>query len=480
MRIDRRELIKRLTLGMGTSLLATRGAYGRSQGAERRLPDWTKLQAAVRGQLVSRGSTAYETTRQSMVWNAVKSARFPDAIVRVQSHTEVMEAVRFAREHDLKVGIRGGGHNWHNPALRQGGLLLDLSGLTESTVDAARRQATVQPGVIGAGFMAELAPRGFAFPIGHCPSVPMSGFLLNGGSGWNYRAWGPACANVHAFDIVNARGESIHATKDQNTDLFWAARGAGPGFFGVVTRFHLNLFALPPVMMRSSLRYPVEDMDRVAAWMSRLVPFDDPVELSCQFTGGGVRINAVAFADTIGDARKALAPLEAEPTGLVAAGRNLYQEASVDQVFGAKDTKLVPGPRYEGDSGWSNASPAELLAAVRERLSMAPAGAVVQLVFFHGQPRPGLPDMACSMFGSTYVHAHTLSNDASQDAASHTWLQGVIASLEPLKIGHYVGEADLGFAPDRAQRCFSTAAWSRLTSLKRRYDPNDVFFTYLR
>jgi hypothetical protein len=209
------------------------------------------------------------------------------------------------------------------------------------------------------------------------------------------------------------------------------------------------------------------------------VPFADPVELSCQFSAGGVRINAVAFADTVDEARKALAPLEAEPAGLTAAGKNLYQEASVDQVFGDKNTRLEPGPRYEGDSGWSNTSPSELLAAVRERLSIAPGGAVVQLVFVHGQPSRGLPDMACSMFGSTYVHAHTLSNDASQDTANHLWLQGVIAALEPLKVGHYVGEADLAFAPDRAQRCFSPAAWSRLTSLKRRYDPGDVFFSYL-
>jgi FAD/FMN-containing dehydrogenase len=429
---------------------------------------------------MSRGSPTYEDTRQTMVWNAVKSARFPDAIVRVESQTDVVEAVRFARQHELKVGIRGGGHNWHNPALRAGGLLLDLSALSEVTVDASRGQASVQPGVIGAAFMANLAPRGFAFPIGHCPSVPMSGFLLNGGSGWNYRAWGPACASVHAFEIVNARGERIHATKDQNADLFWAARGAGPGFFGVITRFHLNVFPLPPSIMRSSLRYPVEDMDRVAAWLSQLVPFADSVELSCTFSNRGVQINAVAFAYTVEEAKKALAPLEAGPTGVTAAGKNLYQEPSVDQVFGAKDTTLAAGPRYGGDSGWSNASPDELLAVVRGQLSTAPAGAVVQLVFCHGQPRPLLPDMACSMFGSTYVHAHTLSNDASQDTANQAWLHDVIASLEPLKVGHYVGEADLTFAPGRAQRCFSPAAWAKLLSLKRKHDPSDVFFSYLQ
>ena len=327
--------------------------------------------------------------------------------------------------------------------------------------------------------MGELAPRGLAFPIGHCPSVPMSGFLLNGGLGWNNREWGPSCASVYAFDIVTARGERVHATKEQNADLFWAARGAGPGFFGVVTRFHLNLFPLPRVLMRSSLRYAVDDMDRVAAWLSRQGTFGDSVELSCTFSNRGVQINAVAFADTPDDARKALAPLEGGPVGVTAASRSLNQQVPVEQVFGSKDTTLAPGPRYGGDSGWSNASPAEILATVRDRLSTAPMGAVVQLVIFNSQ-RPPIPEMAFSMFGSFYVHAHTLSNDAAQDASDRTWLRGVMASLEPLKVGHYVGEADLSFAPDRASRSFSPAAWAKLLALKRKHDPDDVFFSYLQ
>lgn len=221
-------------------------------------------------------------------------------------------------------------------------------------------------------------------------------------------------------------------------------------------------------------------MDRVAAWLSRQVPFDDAVELGCTFSNRGVQIGATAFANTADDARKALAPLEAGPAGVTAAAQNLYQQVTAEQVFGRKDTTLTPGPRYGGDSGWSNASPEELLATVRDRLPTAPIGAVVQLVFFHGQPRQGLPDMACSMFGSTYVHAHTLSADAAQDTANRNWLHGAITSLEPLKVGHYVGEADLSFAPDRAQRSFSPAAWTRLLALKRRHDPDNVFFSYLQ
>ncbi len=328
--------------------------------------------------------------------------------------------------------------------------------------------------------MADLAPRGLAFPIGHCATVPLSGFLLNGGLGWNYRLWGPSCASIQAIDVVDAGGELIRADTDQNSDLFWAARGAGPGFFGVVTRFHLNLFALPTAMLRSTLTYGLEDMDRVAAWLSQLVPFAAPVELSCTFSSRGVQISAVAFADTALGARKALEVLEAEPTGLNALRKGLYQESSVEGVFGRASATVEAGPRYAGDSGWSDASPVELLASVRSGLLSAPSGSVVQLVFVHRENLAQQPDMAFSLSGSTYVHAHALWDDAAQDALNHAWVRRAITSLEPLKLGHYVGEADLTFTPNRAQQCFSPAAWTRLTALKRKYDPHDLFFSYLR
>ena len=480
-RIGRRDLMKRLLAGTGTTLLTGRAVFGtRRPNGQTRTPDWTRLQNTVQGRVVPRGGPGYDGARHKMVWNALKSERFPDAIVHAWSEADVVDAVRFARQHGLKIAVRGGGHNWHNPALRQGGLLLDLSGLNQVRVDAGHRQAAVQPGVTGGALMADLAPHGLAFPIAHSAKVPVSGFLLNGGLGWNYRLWGPSCASIQALDIVNARGELIRAEKDRNADMFWAARGAGPGFFGVVTRFHLKLFPLPQSMLRSTLNYPVEERERVVAWLSQLVPLAAPVELGCTFSSRGVQIHATAFADSALAARKALQVLEAEPIELKPLRKSLYQEASVEEVFGRASTTVEPGPRYAGDSGWSNASPRELLSSVRDGLLVAPSGSVVQLEFLHHQDWPPQPDMAFSMFGSTYVHAHALWNDAAQDAPNQAWVRDTITSLEPLKVGHYVGEANLSVAPDRAKQCFSPAAWNRLNALKQKHDPDDVFFSYLR
>ena len=139
--------------------------------------------------------------------------------------------------------MRAGGHSWAAWSVRDDALLIDLAGMREMTYDPGTGIATASPAVKGG---AELVPfltsHGRAFPGGHCPSVGIGGFLLQGGQGWNSRKYGWACENVAAIDVVTADGELIRADEEQNSDLLWAARGAGPGFFGVVTRFHLRTY----------------------------------------------------------------------------------------------------------------------------------------------------------------------------------------------------------------------------------------------
>ena len=113
-------------------------------------------------------------------------------------------------------------------------------------IDAASHTARVGVGVQGGALSERLAKAGFAFPVGHCVDVALSGYLIGGGFGWNAGVWGAACGNVAAIEMVTANGEIVVASADQLPDLFWAARGAGPGFFAAVTAFHLKLRPLPP------------------------------------------------------------------------------------------------------------------------------------------------------------------------------------------------------------------------------------------
>jgi FAD/FMN-containing dehydrogenase len=330
--------------------------------------------------------------------------------------------------------------------------------------------------------IANLAPHGLAFPSCHEPAVRLSGFLLNGGLGNNYRAWGPSCASVEAIEVVDARGESIRADRNHNAELFWAARGAGPGFFGVVTRFHLKVFPLPRAILESTLNYRIEDLDKVAAWLPQLAR-SVPANVDWLLYGSTrrLRILATAFADTVSDGRKALEAFEAEPAGLSALSKNLYRETSVESNFGRADAPDPEGPRYLGEELWSNTSPQELLFSLRDGILAAPSGSsAVMLWCSNREGWPQQPDMAFSRSGSTLVGVYGIWRDAAQDAANQAWVRTTFASVDPLKVGYYVGETDLTVAPDRAKQCFSPSAWDKLIRLKRKYDPDDMFFSYLQ
>ncbi|MFI9599697.1 FAD-binding protein [Streptomyces sp. NPDC052043] len=124
----------------------------------------------------------------------------------------------------------------------------------------------MQPGAIGSRFAMELARRDLAFPAGHCPSVALGGYLLSGGLGWNSGLWGVGCASVLEITVVTADGAVLRCTEEEHPGLFWAARGAGPGFFAVVTGFRLRLQRRPTALATTSYVFPLAAVGPVADW----------------------------------------------------------------------------------------------------------------------------------------------------------------------------------------------------------------------
>ena len=213
-----------------------------------------------------RGDDGYEQARRSMVWNQRVPDRYPDVIVDARDADDVVAAVAYAKANGRQVGIRSGGHSWGANHLRDGGVLLDVHGLDHCTVDADRNVAVVGPGKGGSVLAGELDAQGLFFPAGHCKGVCIGGYLLQGGYGWNSRVFGPACESVIGLDVVTADGEQLYCDADNHPDLYWAARGAGPGFFAAVTAFHLKLYAKPAVCASSLYAYPFECADEIFTW----------------------------------------------------------------------------------------------------------------------------------------------------------------------------------------------------------------------
>ena len=110
------------------------------------------------------------------------------------------------------------------------------------------------------------------FPVGHCMGVAVGGYLLQGGYGWNGRVHGPACMSVEAIDVVTAEGELVRADAEQHSELLWAARGSGPGFFAVVTGFHVRLYPRPKVAANALYTFPIDVLEDLFRWVARIGP----------------------------------------------------------------------------------------------------------------------------------------------------------------------------------------------------------------
>lgn len=472
---------RRETLGWIAGAGLALGGCASSPRAAR--PDWPALERSLGGSVTPREDAAYEGARRALVWNGRTPERFPAALVRVADEADVRTAVRFARAHGLRVAVRGRGHGWWGAPLREGALVLDLGDMTEARVDAERRTLAAGPALTGRELAATLEPHGLAFPVGHCADVPLSGFLLAGGFGWNAGAWGPACASVRAVDVVDARGETLRADAEREPELFWAARGAGAGFPGVVVRYHLDLHPLPRAIRAAAAVYPIERLPAVAAWLPELAAgLPREVELNCIVPPPGadgaraVVLAAVAFADDDGAARTWLAPLERGPGGRLALDGP--RPVRFPELFDGLEPFFPRGLRYGADVLWTRAPAGDVLQRLAAAVGRAPSPRTFGLLVPVPAPpadAPPPPDMAFGLAAPTFVGLYGVWERADDDAANRDWLDATRADLSAGVVGHYVGESDLSAAPGRARASFTPEAWERLAALRRSVDPDGLF-----
>lgn len=217
-----------------------------------------------------RHDPGYEAARGGACWNARLPERYPDIIVQANDVDGVIDAIALANAKGWKTGVRSGGHSWAANHLRDGGMLLDVSRLASVTIDPEGMCARAGPGCTGDELDRLLAKRRLFFPKGHCRGIGLGGYLLQGGFGWNSRAVGLACENVTGVDYVGADGVLRHARATENEEVFWAARGAGPGFFGVVTNFHLKLHPRPAAIGIKLAFYPIDRLEALFRWADRV------------------------------------------------------------------------------------------------------------------------------------------------------------------------------------------------------------------
>lgn len=440
------------------------------------------------GELRLPGDEGYEQFRVERVFNARRPDRFPAAVLYAETEDDIVAAVRLARARGWRVAVRSGGHSWAAWSVRDDALLIDLGRFQEISYDAATGIVSVTPSVRGGEVLAPyLAARGRFFGGGHCPTVGVGGFLLQGGMGWNCRGWGWAAESVEAIDVVTAEGELVRADATTNADLFWAARGAGPGFFGVVTRFHLRTTPIRPVLRQTVHMYTMDHYDAVMTWLQRThasvspdveivaVAMAAPAELP-ELAGQHVlAVTGVAMSETDADAIAALAPLGGCPVRDAAVLRVDAAPTTMDELR-AEQLRMNPeNHRYAVDNAWIDGGPEHAVPALKNLFTTAPTEQTFT-IWFSMAPLRELPDMALSLQTDIYVASYVIWRDPAEDERCRAWLDARMTELEPVTAGQYLGDSDL---TRRSVRFVADEAWQRLCRIRARRDPDGLFVGYL-
>ncbi len=442
------------------------------------------LRRQLSGELCLPGEPGYEQSRT--IWNAMIDRR-PGAVIRAVGPADVVRAVEFAREHGLRLSIRGGGHNIAGNAVCDGGLMLDLSPMKAVHIDPASRTARVEPGVILSEFDKEAQASGLATPLGINSTTGVAGLTLGGGFGWISRKYGLTVDNLLSADVVLANGVLVRASAKENQDLFWALRGGG-GNFGVVTSFEFRLHPVGPEVLAGLIVHPFSNAKQILRKYRR-VAMSAPDDLTCwlvmrkapplpflppEVHGQEVLVLAVCYVGDPEKGQSAIAPLRAlgEPIADVV-GPTPF--AGWQQAF---DPLLTAGRR----NYWKS----------HDFLDLGD-GAIDVLTAYAGQ----LPSPECEIFiaqlggavnrvpatSTAYPHrdvnfvvnVHTRWGDAAQDQTCIGWAREFFIRMAP----YATGGVYVNFMPEDEGQRVSLGAYGpnyeRLSRLKARYDPANLF-----
>jgi len=430
--------------------------------------------------VLTAGDQGYDEARR--VWNGTID-RQPAAVVRCAETSDVVAALRFARQSRLEVAVRGGGHSLPGFSTSDGGVVIDLSLLRGVDIDAEANTARVGGGCTWADFDAAAHPFGLAAPGGLVSTTGVAGLTLGGGIGWLTRKYGLACDNLLWAEVVLATGEVIEASFTENADLLWGLRGGG-GNFGVVTSF---TFALHPVDLVTAglLLFEMARFDEVMAFYRNYYPqlSDDfstmPVVMTApdqELVPEWLRARpALAVAGChCGDATQAetdLAPLRA-----LNAAADLFGTIPYPDLQKMFDTDLPPGDRYYFKGGFIDQLTDELIKIVGRHMAAKPSarcefdlhqmGGAVSRVADQGSPYPGRR----AAFTYNIIAAWS---GASDDELHRNWARGFAADLEAA--GGRAGYGNFLSEGTAAADLFNSGATQRLVDLKRRYDPENRF-----
>jgi len=442
-----------------------------------------ELQAAFGGELVRPADAGYDEHRK--VWNG-SIDRSPGLIARCTGVADVRAAVRFARDHDLLVAVRGGGHSFPGLSVCDDGMLIDLGPMKGIRIDPGTGTARVQAGVLLGELDRETQEFGLAVPSGIVTHTGVAGLTLGGGLGWVQRKHGLTIDQLQSVDMITADGEFVTASEDHNADLFWGVRGGG-GNFGIVTDFEFRLSSVGPYVVAGPVFWPMKDAPEVLRFYRDWIA-DCPDELMTIVVQRRVPNLPVIPPELVG--RHVIA-VTACYVGPIEDGERVVRPL---KNFGSPVLDLCqPKPYLAHQKMFDPSFPHGWLYYFRSCDVAALDDDVIDIVVEHGQ-RIVSPITSIALWqmggavarvdedstafngrqaGFTFnINGNSMTPDGFD--AERQWARDYWSALEPHHTSVYVNFL-MEEGEERIRQAYGPDKYDRLKTLKRAYDPTNFF-----
>ncbi len=438
-----------------------------------------------RGRLIGAGDADYDIARA--VWNGAIDRR-PRLIAQCIGTADVVAAVRFARDHDLEIAIRGGGHNVAGTAVCDDGIVIDLSAMRGVRVDPAARKAWVQGGALWGDVDRETQAHGLATTGGIVSHTGVAGLTLGGGIGWLMRKHGLTVDNLLAADVVTAEGELMRASEEEHPDLFWALRGGG-GNFGVVTAFEFRLHPVGPTILAGPVLWDAAEAGEVLRFYRDFIR-DAPDELGTivKFTTAPplpvipenlhwrpVVMVGACYAGPVEDGEQALRPLRACGTPL----HDLVGPKPYLELQSALDSTVLHGWNYYWKASHLPELSDDIIDVIAAR-AFSFSSPRSYTAMFHLKGAVGRIAAGRTAFANRHA-SHAIIHHAAwrpgEDFGDQetAWARKFFAALGSFREGVYVNFLGGDEDPGRVREAYGDTVYDRLVDVKTTYDPNNVF-----
>lgn len=446
-----------------------------------------ELKGALQGKALYEDDEGYARAR--MVWNAMVDKK-PAVIVQCQSTSDVVAAVKHARQTNKPISIRGGGHNVAGHAVCDDGVMIDLSQMRDVKVNVVNKTAMVDGGATWGDVDAATQQHGLATPGGLISDTGVGGLTLSGGIGWLRSRYGLCIDNIVSAEMVTASGDILNASEAENADLFWAIRGGG-GNFGIITRFEFKLHDVGPKVMFCAPIYPIEaGAEPIRFWrdfmadknrdVGSLIEFStvaESTDFPDEYWGKKVYTMAAVYAGDADKGEKILQPLR-ELGEMVTDFSDQMDYCDVQKLFDA----LMPAGEYRcyWKSHYLSGLPDQAIDTILQEFQNTPSPNTLSSIWNFGGATAEVAADATAFGDRSMPYMFSMDSvwrDKSDDDQNISWTRDFWARMQAYSQDGRMYLNFPGQGEEGAKMLEDTFGenYDRLRAIKKQYDSDNLF-----